>query len=726
MSSDEVEVIQGESPLSTEEYADDDFMTWEEYQKKLKKAEANRRYREKKKKLKQPPNDDPISTWEEYEKRRKAAEASRRYRERQKYFYLPSNDDNSLCEEDEKKRKRAEANRRYREKKRLLMAKAPKPNPRTPPAADYSKACRELKKLQQPEAEDCEISSSSVSSKILKAMNNDTESDQFKAEIRYQEILPKELNLQDSEMNFDEFQETSVQDSMSTGNQSDSDEISMSDIVPVTEDFAKMSPAEKAAEAARRYRLLKKLLKPTKPPARTASERSKAYRERQKSLQRAAKLILKDSKINFNQKEAAIQEVIKKQCKSNDDANIKQRSPPKTPGERSKEYRERKKRLIMTAVEDIAKKQLGSLPENNTLENTENDNETVKTETRKPLRYVLTLDERLAAIRQFDNEAMYNKIAQNFNCSLEQIIRVVSNRKAILEFHEATVLLSKQSKEDSELRRRKLNLLGYCVYEYTQRARFHLLTDVSEEDILQRAIEFRNLMGIDGFTPNKSWINQFMAAYDINFSKNLTNFTQRPRISLDLKNIMSHCVRHSAMASNLEPRVVETVDDIEQLLDHAKNLQKNSEHKQGTSIDLEFEDEVNNVSVTMDIEDKDDIDNLPGTPLIEELNDNSHHNSSLEIEQLHHSPIHICDYQLVDDEMPAITTAFIPSHNSEIIDEPPLPRNVKNFKDALLLLKPLEDFALMRENYRVIGLISQLEQIFEAGKKAEEVGSLTE
>ncbi|KAH8296853.1 hypothetical protein KR054_012155 [Drosophila jambulina] len=742
-----------------------------------------------------------------------------------------SDDDYSKWLTDEKKRKKSEANRRYREKLKLRF---PKPRAKTP--AENCKAYRERKKLKQiAEAET--TPSSSVLSNILNAMNDDPESDQYEAEIRYQQFLPKEPSPQSveyqnyayiqeasvqeiqtdsddsnvplkrrktdlyssSEVNFDELQEDSVQDSISTGNQSGSDCISERDIVPTTEEFANMSPAGKAAEAARRYRLMKKIKKPAKPPALTAAERSKAYRERQKSLQTAAKIITKDSKINLNKKQEATQEVVnEEQVKEN--AIKKQRrpkAPPKTPAEKSREYRERKKRLILAAVEDITiKQQINSNLEkkvsseiiclemdaddsnddrktknsigDSTCEDEvekrkhrrkeydhryrekhpnksdlakqankdyckryrdkrrtfvkqsiEDTNESANTGAKKRLRNVLTLDERVAAIQQYDIEPMCGQIAGKLNCSLEQIKSVVSNRKAILEFNEATIKLSMQVHEDHELRRRKLNLLSYCLYEYSQRAQYHLGQKISNELVLQRAIEFRDLMGIVGFTPNKSWISQVMAAYNISSSTSQIETTKRPRNSLDLKNIMTHCVQQSAMATNLKPNIPETAKiDMEELLNHSKNLENTSVENQGTSIDLESDDDC----VAIKIEDTDDINNSPRIPFIQELVGSSHR-SSLKIEKLQHSPIHISDYQAVDVEMPESKTSPNPIHKSEDSDEAPLPRSVDSFKDALRLLKPLEDFALMRENYRVIGLLSQLEQIFEAGKKAEDISS---
>lgn len=120
------------------------------------------------------------------------------------------------------------------------------------------------------------------------------------------------------------------------------------------------------------------------------------------------------------------------------------------------------------------------------------------------IRNVLTLEERVEAIRQYDIVPMYSKIAKNFNCSWEQIKSIVANRDPILEFYEATRHNSKQpNSKFEELRRRKLNFLGHCLYEYIQRAQYYLHSDINEELIRNKALEFQSLMGIENFVPNK-------------------------------------------------------------------------------------------------------------------------------------------------------------------------------------------------------------------------------
>ncbi|XP_017059379.1 uncharacterized protein LOC108100126 isoform X2 [Drosophila ficusphila] len=469
------------------------------------------------------------------------------------------------------------------------------------------------------------------------------------------------------------------------------------------------------------------------------------------------------------------------------------------------------------------------------------------------IRNVLTLEERVAAIRQYDIVPMYSKIARNFNCSWEQIKSIVSNREAILEFHEATNRLSQPANKDGELRRRKLNFLGHCLYEYIQRAQFYLHSDVNEEMIRNRAIEFRDLMRIEGFVPNKPWINHFKAAYNITLSNRQITITRRPPRSMDLRDIMSYCGRHTSMACSLVPRSPEpapTTSDqraIDRPLYRTKTLVTTSCQNQATSdevhlrrkrkitflekclyeyiqrsqlhhkgrLDLDnlrtvaislrdilkiesfFPDKVwfnhfksrynftfsvgvpvtnRRVPLSLDLRDivsycgrnehkitlahnktqdklkagqehcpvaepkpeepeepeddddcvaievpqelieiKDDEDeseeeNPPEGPAKRKLEEDDPLHCGLKIQKIQS----LCGTLPDDMELPQVHS---PGHYSETSDEAHLPRCVESYKDALRLLKPLEEFALMEENYRAIGLLTQLEKIFETGAK---------
>ncbi|XP_043648287.1 uncharacterized protein LOC122616790 [Drosophila teissieri] len=475
------------------------------------------------------------------------------------------------------------------------------------------------------------------------------------------------------------------------------------------------------------------------------------------------------------------------------------------------------------------------------------------------IRNVLTLEERVAAIRQYDIVPMYSKIARNFNCSWEQIKSIVSNREAILEFHEATNRLSQPANKDAELRRRKLNFLGHCLYEYIQRAQFYLHSDVNEEMIRNRAIEFRDLMRLEGFVPNKPWINHFKAAYNITLSNRQITITRRPPRSMDLRDIMSYCGRHTSMACSLAPRSPEptlTSSDqraIDRPLYRTKTLVTTSCQNQATSdevhlrrkrkiaflekcvyeyiqrsqlvrqgrldldnlrsvaislrdilkIDSFFPDKVwfkhfksrynftfsvgvqvtnRRVPLSLDLrdivsycgrnehkitlahkksqeeledglvpfpqvdpkpeelepEDDDDCVAIEVPPELIEIKDDEdnedEHNEDLPARATKRKSeenggpmacgLKIQKIQSLSEQLPENTELLpvnSPGHYSETSDEANLPRCVESYKDALRLLKPLEEFALMEENYRAIGLLTQLEKIFEtAAKKNEE------
>ncbi|XP_017864432.1 PREDICTED: uncharacterized protein LOC108614707 [Drosophila arizonae] len=166
------------------------------------------------------------------------------------------------------------------------------------------------------------------------------------------------------------------------------------------------------------------------------------------------------------------------------------------------------------------------------------------------IRNVLTLEERVEVIRQYDIMPTYSKLAKNFNCSWEQIKSIVANREPIMEFYEATRHNNKKppNSKFEELRRRKINFLGHCLYEYIQRAQFYLHVDINEELIRTKALDFQTLMGFENFVPNKSWINHFKAAYNITLSNRQIVMTRKPPRSLDLRDIMSYCCKN--MPSN--------------------------------------------------------------------------------------------------------------------------------------------------------------------------------
>ncbi|XP_026847553.1 uncharacterized protein LOC6600564 [Drosophila persimilis] len=471
------------------------------------------------------------------------------------------------------------------------------------------------------------------------------------------------------------------------------------------------------------------------------------------------------------------------------------------------------------------------------------------------IRNVLTLEERVAVIRQYDILPMYSKIAKNFNCSWEQIKSIVSNREAIMEFYEASRRHNDLPNE--ELRRRKLNFLGHCLYEYIQRAQYYLHADINEELIRNQAVEFRDLMQIEGFRPTKPWINHFKAAYNITLSNRQITMTRKPPRSLDLSDIMSYCGRHTSMSPAASPTTSNeahlasarslyrtktlvaassqnqaTLVEVQQRRKRKINflekalyeyIERSQIHQKGR-LDLDnlrtvaislrdilkienfFPDKMwfnhfkshynfsfsqgvtltqRRVPLSLDLrdivsycgrnehrfaaqersianesgdvdeqsiihlpklvpktdtdkatanescdvdEDEDEDDDciaIEVQPELIEINDDEDEPEKAtppsKQKRLHSldevAPLKIQKIESIHSSTGAeLDAAPGPGHYSETSNEAEarLPRCVENYQDALRLLKPLEDFALMEENYRAIGLLTQLEQIFKA------------
>ncbi|XP_053956728.1 uncharacterized protein LOC128862237 [Anastrepha ludens] len=176
-----------------------------------------------------------------------------------------------------------------------------------------------------------------------------------------------------------------------------------------------------------------------------------------------------------------------------------------------------------------------------------NIDQTVLEPSPQRIRNILTLEERVAAIEAYDCRPMYTKVAKMFNCSWEQIKNIIANRDAIMEFYMATRSAETQNDPNRlEVRSRKIRFLGECLYEYIQRAQFHTKANVTEELLRMKAIEFRDIIQIDNFMPNKAWINHFKATYNFSLSNRQITITRRPPTSLDLKDIMTYCTKNKA------------------------------------------------------------------------------------------------------------------------------------------------------------------------------------
>ncbi|XP_061386060.1 uncharacterized protein LOC133320985, partial [Musca vetustissima] len=157
------------------------------------------------------------------------------------------------------------------------------------------------------------------------------------------------------------------------------------------------------------------------------------------------------------------------------------------------------------------------------------------------IRNILTLDERVAAIKAYNQRPMYTKVARMFNCSWEQIKNIVSNRDAIMEFYEAT---TNPKEIPMDVKQRKAKFLNECVYESIQRIQYHMKLPISEELIRLKALEFQDFIKLEDFQPNKKWFLAFKSAYNISLANKHIQLNRIPPASMDLRDVMAYCTKN--------------------------------------------------------------------------------------------------------------------------------------------------------------------------------------
>jgi len=301
------------------------------------------------------------------------------------------------------------------------------------------------------------------------------------------------------------------------------------------------------------------------------------------------------------------------------------------------------------------------------------------------IRHILTRDERIRAIKAYERVPMYTKVAKMFNCSWEQIKNIIANRDAILRSSDSLITWQNTDPNEADRKRRIIQFLGECVYEFIQRVQYHKKIDLSENLIRAKAIEFRDIMQIDNFVPNRGWISRFKTMYNFSLSNRQIVITRTPPQTLDLKDIISYCSRKRRENKN-----------------HAwsgKSTKLTLKKSQSSKVQ-KGRTQAKEKIIYLDAEDDEEKYIIPNTVIEEDFLP---------------PPMKIHKVESIGDDDFIETESNSRGHWSEHSNKEEqslLPQEVHSYDDALKLLAPLEEFAMLENNFRVIGLLSQLEEIF--------------
>lgn len=277
-------------------------------------------------------------------------------------------------------------------------------------------------------------------------------------------------------------------------------------------------------------------------------------------------------------------------------------------------------------------------------------------------------------------------------------------------------------------RKRKINFLEKALYEYISRSQFHHKNKgrLDVDHLREVAINLRDILKIENFFPDRTWFNHFKSHYNFSFSQGVPVIGRRVPLSLDLRDIVSYCGRHEQREQplgsiTLTPKETESARFVHlPIVDSKAQAEKESATKSIEVID--DDDEVDDADDDDDdcvaievptelIEIKDDDEEQEKSTLPAKRNDLKRALPAVANAATPSSPLKIKKIESLNSGVLGTT-----SYNME------LPRCVRSYEDALRLLKPLEDFALLEENYRAIGLLTQLEKVFEGGIRNAQIG----
>lgn len=158
---------------------------------------------------------------------------------------------------------------------------------------------------------------------------------------------------------------------------------------------------------------------------------------------------------------------------------------------------------------------------------------------------VLALNEKVAAIREYEKRPVYKRIGRMFHCSPDQIKRIVQQKETILNAWEQRTRKSRDAKT-LEMKIVKVSMLGKAVFEWIRRMMYYKDILITDGLIQKIALQFKSAMGLQNFFPHPEWCDKFRTTYTIPTcdSKMLDiGYTQGHSVQIKdvMKDVLSEC-----------------------------------------------------------------------------------------------------------------------------------------------------------------------------------------
>uniref|UniRef100_A0A1I8NEI7 HTH CENPB-type domain-containing protein n=1 Tax=Musca domestica TaxID=7370 RepID=A0A1I8NEI7_MUSDO len=306
-------------------------------------------------------------------------------------------------------------------------------------------------------------------------------------------------------------------------------------------------------------------------------------------------------------------------------------------------------------------------------------------------RNILSISDRVQVIRMYDSyltKPTYQSIASKFDCSAKQIKNIIANRESILkQFEEAcrTQNGAHLRTDVVQKRQEKIEFLGKVMYEYIQRVMFHGQR-IDDDIVRQKALQIKECIAIENFQPNGTWLEDFKMTYGI------------PAFDRET-------LRNNIPITGVKRPHLNAIDMI-QYVSRLEQEQRLNTKKRKLPMYGSNDSPSNMLEPTIVYEAIDDgcsDDNNDGGDDVQEVQVIA----GQEQYQL----------EIPKNSNPAKRPRPSTNANNTTNSDEPFP-DIVSVGVALKHLKALEEYAMLNDNFRAIGLLTQLEEIFKKQGKS--------
>uniref|UniRef100_A0A0K8W9T9 HTH CENPB-type domain-containing protein n=1 Tax=Bactrocera latifrons TaxID=174628 RepID=A0A0K8W9T9_BACLA len=335
----------------------------------------------------------------------------------------------------------------------------------------------------------------------------------------------------------------------------------------------------------------------------------------------------------------------------------------------------------------------------------------------------LTLGQRIQVIKAYTYIPNYRQLAMHFGCSQLQIRNIMASKDELLQSYENARAKNLNATVDNS-NEAKIELLGKVIFEFLLRA-LNLRMSTDATAIRSKALEVKEALAIENFTPNDAWLHAFKLKHNnVDLMKTMEQLESDmgKRSSLDCNDIIAYVreqqkeeqrklLAEDKRIAILSRRVEELCKSETELnMECAKSTGKTAKVPTTTKTQRRLKDDIEALvmSIMSDVREQNVATSVPSTSTTQSAQLVEPTEIGIKTEAAANDLVSVVKVESTDisDNTGSITT------QKPTTNQPKRSARITNYKEALRYLRVLENFVMTEENYSALSLITQLEYIF--------------